>query len=311
MTTRGELYARLGMTKPIADTILTKAYLNEEEQIWREDLGNDPHGEPWFVSFHASEFPGDDSKACARRALYGRLDIPNMEPTGPMLRAVAEAGKAMEESYVWRYHRSGMLLSYPPSEPHQMGYEDKEHWLTGSPDAIIYNPLRNRPHVVEIKSKDRDKVNDMRNGKRSFDAAHRKQLLTYIGLTHERSIDLWPEYDECIQGSILYGARDRPNERHEYLFKYNAEFMEQGRAKLKLWQGFFLDEELPERNKDWRWTENPCKYCPVKKLCKQDVKDKVTKLSESNAIKFTKELRPDYDYDIKRKQVLSRWNVKG
>jgi hypothetical protein len=188
-----------------------------------------------------------------------------------------------------------------------MGFEDSEYWLTGSPDAIIIRPTQNKPHPVEIKTKDHDVVEKMQNGKKSYDEPHRRQALTYIGLTHDNS-EQFPDLDICTSGSLLYVSRNRPHFTHEFKFQYSASFMEQGRAKLSEWKESFLEGILPLRPNDWKWTEQPCRFCNFKKACKQDVKDKITELSKSNTIKFAKEIRPEYDYDQMRFEVLNRWN---
>jgi len=72
----------------------------------------------------------------------------------------------------------------------------------------------------------------------------------------------------------------------------------------------FINDELPPRPKEWRWTEEPCKWNPYKKLCKQDHKDGVVKLSESNAVKFALEHDPSYNIDKIRKRVTDRWQQK-
>lgn len=42
--------------------------------------------------------------------------------------------------------------------------------------------------------------------------------------------------------------------------------------------------------------------------CKIDFKNKTTKLAESELINFNKKLRPSYDYDKTRAEVLGRWS---
>lgn len=246
MASRGELFSKLGYTRPTATPILNAAFSNEEEQIWREDLMSSPHGNHWHLSFHASSFPGDNPKACGRQAIYTLMNIPDFTPIDRAGRSVMEAGKAIEEIIVWRLHRSGLLLSDSPDAEHQMGYEDKEHWLTGSPDVVLKDPKKNEPFVVEIKSKDGEIIELMQLGRRSFDAAHRIQVLTYIGLTRERSKELWPDLEQAEHGAILYVSRNRPSEDHEFKFTHNDKFMEQGYEKLKEWKESYLKEQLPQ-----------------------------------------------------------------
>lgn len=306
MTTRRELYNKLGLRTHIADAVLDAAYSIEEEQSWRDNLNSSPHGEPWHTSFHASSFPGDDEKACGRKAIYTLMDIPSQEPFSRAGRAVMEVGKAIEEQLVWRFYRSGVLLTDSPGADTQIGFTDKEHWLTGSPDAIIKTPTKNpRPLPIEVKTKDGEVVIEMISKEKSYDEAHRRQALTYIGLAKDyfESPDLAPIKD----GELIYVSRNRPSETHTYRFDYDAGFMEQGRAKLKIWQDNYLDELLPTRPKSWRWTEQPCKWCNFKKICKEDYKNEVTKLDKSNTIDFAKEIRKGYDYEKTRKAVLARW----
>lgn len=307
MASRTELFARLGMNKPIVEPLLEAIYKVEEEQIWREDLQSNPHGQHWHESFHASSFPGDDPKACGRKAIYTLMNIPAMAPTDRAGRAVMDAGKDIERQVVKRFERSGLLLTPGPDADYQMGFEDEKHWLTGSPDLIINTPRLNRPHPIEIKTKDHDAIQKMQAGMKSYDPAHRIQVLTYIGLTKEKSKELWPELDECKDGTIYYLSRNRPDVSHEFKFEYNAEFMKKGRVKLASWKEHFLNETLPERPKSWRWTEPPCKWCPLKKVCKEDYKDGVRKLSDSNTINHAKEVRGEYDYKLTRQDVILRW----
>jgi hypothetical protein len=314
MATRKELFAKLGYTKPVVKPILNAAFENEEEQIWRDDLQSSPHGQHWHLSFHASGFPGDNPKACGRQAIYSLMNIPSFHPVSRAGRSVMEAGKAIEEIVVWRLHRSGLLLTDPPDAEHQMGFEDKEHWLTGSPDAIILNPKDNSPYPVEIKSKDGAVIEDMQQGGRSFDPAHRTQALTYIGLSKDNKESLWPELNDVTSGSILYVSRDRPDQDHEFKFEYNESFMKQGYEKLSSWKNSYLNEELPQTQEKkhpfgWKWTQPPCKWCPVKKVCKADFQGGITSLNKSNGIKHAKDVRGNYDYTETRNAVLERWDA--
>jgi hypothetical protein len=307
------MFAKLGYTKPVVTPILNAAFKIEEEQIWRQDLQSSPHGQHWHTSFHASSFPGDNPKACPRQALYSLMNIPASEPINRAGRSVMEAGKAIEDIIVWRFYRSGLLLSDPPDSEHQMGFEDKEHWLTGSPDAVLKEPKTNSPFVVEIKTKDGEVVEKMQQGLKSFDAPHRSQVLTYIGLTRKYQKDLWPELNKVNSGAILYVSRNRPSEDHEYKFEYNESFMKQGFEKLSSWKNSYLEETLPQEYKkkhpfNWKWTEEPCKWCPVKRLCKADWKADITDMSKSHAIVHAKEVREDYNYNETRKAVLERWD---
>jgi hypothetical protein len=60
-----------------------------------------------------------------------------------------------------------------------------------------------------------------------------------------------------------------------------------------------------------KWSEGECKFCPHKKfICKIDYENKITKLSESNLIGFSKSRRPNYNPAEVRKRVLARWGLK-
>lgn len=316
MASRSELFAKLGYSKPIVEPILEAAFKNEEEQIWRNDLQSSPHGNHWHVSFHASGFPGDDPKACGRRAIYSLMNIPGFTPVNRAGRSVMEAGKAIEEIIVWRLHRTGLLLTESPASKHQMGFEDKEHWLTGSPDAIIKNPKTNAPFPIEVKSKDGEVLEEMIYGQRSFDAAHRSQALTYIGLAKERQEILWPELNPVTSGALLYVSRNRPDVTHEYKFEHNQTFMDKGYTRLKGWKKHYKEETLPQTQEKkhplgWKWSEPPCKWCPVKKICKADWKDGITDISKSHGIEHAKNVRGKYDYGETRNAVLQRWDAGG
>jgi hypothetical protein len=313
VSNRAQLYEKLGMGKPIVTPILDVIYRVEEEQAWKQDLNNSPHGQHWSYSFHASAYPGDNDKACPRAALYTLMNIPGPEPVNRAGRAVMEVGAAIEDHIVWRLYRSGILLSPPPSEEHQMGFTDTDHWLTGSPDAVIRTP-KNKPYVIETKTKDREIVEQMQQGQRSYDPHHKLQLMVYLDFVVKNSKKLWPDLEQATHGSIVYLARDRPHITHEYKFRHDPDLIETGHARLAEWKQLYLNEELPERPKDWFWSkpEYPCKWCPFKKPCKADVKEGVTKLTDSNAIAWADRIYDEgYDYDEQRKNVIDFWKEKG
>lgn len=294
---------------PIVSPILKACYEKEEEQIYAENLGSSPHGEKWHTSFHASSFPGYDPKACGRKAIYTLMDIPNDKPVNRKGRAIMEAGKAVEEQIVWRFARAGILLTPDPDAEHQLHLETPDAWLTGSPDAIIKLPSGGA-HVVEIKSKAHEKILEMISGLRGYDDVHKTQLFAYTAtLLSERYKTT--TLGSIIEGhSILYASRDDPSTTCEYRFDLpDPEFFQTGVERLTEWKLNFQNDILPERPKEWKWTETPCKYCPFKKFaCKPDYKDNVVELSKSNGIEFAKEIRTEYDYESTRKEVLERWS---
>lgn len=342
--TRQQLFATLGLIQ-VVEPLTERAYREAEQRIWELDLENSPHGQPWHTSFHASSAPGDDPSACGRKAVYSLLNIPDSEPTSRWLRSLGDAGKAIELEHVKRWSNSGILLS-AFDEEHQTGYVDEEYWLTGNCDAVILPYKWHRPHVVEVKSKAEDKVNEMRAGIRRWDDKHRLQCMSYISLEHEaqtwKSVcvceDTWKlatniiggvcrvhggdaclkmiELEPCTSGSIFYTSRDTPSNTHEFYFSYDEEFMAATREKLSVWRDHFVEGTLPERpchydGKTVGWSEDPCRFCDLKKhVCKPDFQAKISSLAESNAIVRATDLRPMYDYEATRKLVLDRWSKK-
>ena len=338
--TQRELMMTLGVSQ-IVEPVLDLAY-HESERIKREtQAGDDPHGRPWFVSYHASSFPGDISQACPRAAVYGMADIPSEVPTDRWLEGVAAVGKAIELSHVRAMRdaeylvRSGQEgVSTDPDEVGadgkpmpQMGFIDHEHWLTGSVDMPILPPNYATPHIVEVKTKAESKIREMNLGERQADPAHRRQLLCSLGLAHENpGAFKHPTEDKLlpvpVDGSIHYTARDSewpgPQPTHEFHVDYNPEFMEQGRAHLKRFKQAFIEGELvetvPHKNTrshplGWKWSEGACKFCKRKRYCKADYQSGVNKLSESHAIAFARFSRPDYDYLTRRRTVFNFWEV--
>lgn len=324
-----ELLQRLNLTK-IADLAAKRAYENREKKIWEQDLESSPHGETWHTSFHASSFPGNPDTACARRALYGLLNIPNIQPIAGPMRAIMDAGKALEIEYVTRWDEDGVLLSRPPSDKYQTGFKDKRFWLTGNLDAIIRPQGWNRGHVVEIKGKDHQVIDEMRAGNRSYDPKHFLQLQCYLGFCHDdylriyrdwafRILDITnsKEIDQYVvdqgltepieTGSILYVSRQRPRHTHEFFVNFDPQVWKTGTENLEQWKNDFISGNLPQRY-PWKWLEEPCRYCEVKKLCKADHKAGITKLEDSTANDFAKNLRPKHDYKTIYQKVLERWS---
>lgn len=315
MTTRQELMQHFGLVS-VASPALSKAHDIVTQQDWRGGADQQGHGTYWHTSFHASSFPADFERACGRQALYTMMDIPDKEPISEALRGMMEVGNAIEDWVVSTYHRAGMLLSAPPGAKQQTTFKSPEHWLAGHVDAIIRPPGWNRPHVLEVKSKDHEVITNMRRGERKWDEKHRRQCLTYVGLGHIASMFLWPELEPISSGSILYISRQRPDYRHEFFFSLNEEAMELGFAKLAEWKQLFIEGRLPERVKEWQWTVDPCKDCVFKNMkmpdgtkvgCKEDIKRGITDMSQSTTIDFAKTVNPNYSYEQARERVLRRW----
>lgn len=312
------MFAELGLIKVVEPTTQA-AYETVAENEWRSEFTEAPHGQPWHTSFHASQFPGGDDRACPRKAMYSLMNVPRPKPIDRGGRTVMAAGRGIEYELVKTLHDAGVLLSADPDNPVQTGFVDAEHWLTGNTDAVILPAGWSKGHVIEVKSKDHDVVTAMRNGERGPDPEHVRQVKTYIGMANEASAKLWPELEPVDTGSIFYLSRNRPSITAEFFFHMDEEILADGKAKLAQWQKWFVEDHLPPRPIDWMWTEEPCKYCQYKNLklkdgsragCKEDNVLKIDRLSQSTAIQFASELNTDYDYDLAKAAVLARWEKK-
>lgn len=252
------------------------------------------------------------------------MNIPDGEPVSEYGRAIMDAGKAIEAEYVSRWEEDGVLLSRPPTDKYQTGFTDELHWLTGNLDAVIRPPGWNRGHVVEVKSKDHAAIDAMRAGLKSYDEGHYFQLQTYLGFLQTQTDDLYADYwkrtglsqdgnplDGIVNtGSILYVSRDRPRHTQEFTFDFEPSLFEAGLLRLEVWKDRFIDGTLPPRDPNWKWLDQPCKYCPVKRICKADDKQGKLRLSDSTAIATASATRSNYDYVLQRRSVLKRWGVE-
>lgn len=250
------------------------------------------------------------------------MNIPDGQPFTGHGRAIMDAGKAIENEYVSRWEEDGVLISRPPTDKHQTGFKDERYWLTGNLDAVIHPPGWNRGHAVEIKSKDHDVIDSMKSGLKSYDEQHYYQLQVYLGFLQSNSDSLYADYylrrpesilrlDKPVTtGSILYVSRNRPRHTHEFTFEFDLSVWVSGTSSLAAWREEFTRGNLPPRNPNWKWLDQPCKWCPVKRICKADDKQNKLRLSDSTAIDTAKQLRPDYEYLQQRKNVLERWGVE-
>lgn len=302
---------------PRLDRKTEAAYETLEKEIWKKDLDSSPHGHKWHTSFHASSFPGHE-KVCGRAAIYNLLDIPPAGPITPRLRAISEMGKAAEYQIVYRWAKAGMLLGGPydklkDGDPIvQVGFADEDTWLTGSMDAALdLRPDWPAVMPVDVKSKSHEVVQSMKYGKSSYDLKHYMQVQGYIYLANKfHDTTEWPSLglEPAKGGIIYYVSRENPRFTHEYYIDANWGFIDAAVARMKKWREMYENDELPQRDKEWKWTEEPCKWCTYKRdSCKPDVKTGVTKLSESKAIPFAKRIRPSYNPEEKRLEVNRRW----
>lgn len=310
--TRSELFSRLQLLRTV-DPITNEAYREVEEEIWREQKEDSPHGHPWHVSFHASQFPGDDPMACPRQALYRMMDFPPTQPINRRLRALGAAGKAIEVELVRTWHEAGILISAAPDSPIQTGFQLPEAWLTGSVDAVLLPPRWNKPLPVEVKSKFQSVIDKMRVGAQGPDEEHVRQLKVQLALVRRNQEKLWPGLDPVTHGYIYYVSRDNPVDTAEFRVDLDEKFFETGLEVLKDWKSFFEEDRLPEINASkkhpmgWRWSYKPCLYCPFKKTCQLDFQAKRTTLSDSVGIDRAKLARPGYNPEVARKRVFDRW----
>ena len=289
---RGEFLSRVGMLKEI-DPLTTMAYRHSERLELEKPNQGSGGGSLWHVSFHGSSFPGDDPKACGRKAIYTMLDIPR-KPFSRRGRQLMDAGKDLEVQLVRRWWQAGLLLSAPPDVREQTEFEDAEHWLTSTVDAIVVRPRSPRPVVAEVKNLDGDKFEEMQRLLRGPFPDHVKQVKCEIGLAHEQGtwdvircmnsgvlaitlnhreqpIQVCPLHggDKCLEektleavehGYLYYVSRNDPDQTREFYFEYDPEFMRKGRETLKVWRRFFEEGLLPQTHLEgkhpfgWNWT---------------------------------------------------------
>lgn len=281
--TRGEAWSRWGLIREIEPLTQAAYEFYEWLEQQKSSIGDAAEHE-WHLSFHGSQFPGDNEFACARKAIYTMMDLPRA-PMSRRLRGQSEAGKDIEDRIVQKYYLSGYLLSAPPPPfgKYQTVFEDREHWLTSTVDSIVVHPRQNRGRVVEIKSKSADVIEEMQRLCRGPDEKHVYQVKCQIGLAHDHgpwkvkrcynsgrlaifadasdpnSLRICPEHgnSKCLRdvelkpvedGFIQYVSRDDPNETWEFYYAHDEAFMQAGRNQLKRWKEAWLSGILPQSN---------------------------------------------------------------
>jgi hypothetical protein len=213
------------------------------------------------------------------------------------LEQVAESGKAIENSLVAKWYYAGYLVSPPSFLPDvlQLQYEDPDHWLTCTTDAIVCWPRTTEPIVCEVKSKQADVIRAMQRLTRGPDKRHAWQIKTEIALAYEAGplrvdrcfntgrfgieVDgnrVCPQHghSKCLRpitlspptrGYLYYVSRDSPEDTFEFMFEYDPNWMRVGRSKLKRWRDAFINDTLPATNFsdkrfshpfDWQWTKD-------------------------------------------------------
>lgn len=318
MATREDLFRAAKIIKdyPELDKYTEKAYKSLEEKIWRQNLESSPHGRPWFTSFHASSFP-EKEKPCGRLALYTMMDTPNPEPMSPFLRGVADIGQAVEYQIVYRWGLSGITIGgsvplWNGGQMHQVKFEDRSTWLTGSADAILdLRPEYEYVLPVDVKSKKHEVVEEMKKGTKSYDEKHFYQVQAYMYLCNRFHEEMgWSDIGlKPARGAfIYYASRQDPRFTAEFYVPIDWDVIENGINTLKTWKTSFESGVMPQRDKSWKWTEEPCKWCDMKKYaCKPDYKDGVLYIKDSNAIKFSESLRKNYNFEEIEEEVKTRW----
>jgi hypothetical protein len=281
---RMELWASLGRIT-VAEAMINRAATYAAERQWRNRHLDAPHGQSWFTSMHVSSFPGDDHRACPRALAYGLMGFATGEPMPQRVPAAGIVGVAIEDWLVSMLGLDGRLLSAGSNAQHQIGFEDADHWITGSPDAIALPPFWNRPLVIECKSEKIERVNEMRALARSYRPGHGRQCCGYIDLGHHVSPQLWPAAVVCKHtwrlaepgnepvidamvcpdhgihsdsgclreidlepirdGVIIYVARDNPEIRASFYFEHDEHRFQRGLAVLRRVQEHYANDMLP------------------------------------------------------------------
>lgn len=314
--TRDQFLTALGVIKhgPQIDALTHKAYVDYELDVWKNGRGN-PHGHPWHTSFHGSKFPGDPM-ACGRAAIYTLMDVPDAEPAPPMLRATAEMGKAAENQILFRWRRAGLLIAGGGPEADgdpgvQLQFADDSTWLTGSIDAVLGLPDFRYVLPVDVKSKSKEVIDKMKTGAQGYYPEHYAQVQGYLYLCSKFYDTMnWAElgFQRPVGAIIYYVSRENPRHTHEFYVDIDWEFINRGIANLETWKKHFIAGTIPERPKEWKWSEDVCKWCKFKKFaCKPDTKQGTINIDASVAIAFAQDLKSDYNIQDKMKEVHDRW----
>lgn len=269
----------------------------------------------YATSFWASSFPIDD-KSCLRSALYNLLSVPDPVPFSAHGRAITEMGKAAEYQIVYRWGKAGktiggaMPLRYG-DHIGQLSFEDPDTWLSGSLDAVLdMRPEFDSVLPIDIKSKSDEAIKKMRLNAQNYERKHYAQVQAYIyfcNLYHEEmgwaDMGLQPARSGCL----FYVSRENPRNTFEYHFAADWSLINKATQTLRECKHHYLSDTLPPRAKEWKWSEEPCKYCNFKKFgCKPDTKENVKQISQSNIIEWASTVR-SYSLEDAKEKVLARW----
>lgn len=191
---RFDMYAQLGLLRVLEpDTEVLMQERAEAELV--DDEFDSPHSRAWFLSYHASEAPGDPTTACARYLTYRMMNFPFSEIVPPWVTTCGSVGKAGELDVADAWFRGGRMLAVPEDDAeegrrlrrvidaykqgavdvaeelyanagiHQLGFVDAEHWMTASTDLPILPRGWRRPFIAEIKGKSDDVLDEMIDGR--------------------------------------------------------------------------------------------------------------------------------------------------
>lgn len=311
-----QFYSMLGMIRP-ADAALNRAYTQAEEEMWRSFR--------YRSSFYASSIPHNPELACGRKALYSFMGFPEEKPVGNEGRAIMDSGLDGEHRFVRALQKAGKLISPPPEEK-QIALVDRPGWIVGRLDIAV--ELSGRPHIIEVKGKDHDKITEMKSQLISFDPQHMAQLAFYVVKANQHSQWYWPELEPCTSGSLIYFSRNRTSYRNEYFLdlKQAQEIYDAGVGYVRYWRKLYEANELPPVPEGFMWSKGACRLCDHKKFsCKPDSKAGTTRLSESvglpRAIEHygTKTVEIDdkiveiplYDPAEARRRAFARWQTSS
>lgn len=279
-----ELFARLGRIT-VATQMVEQAAVYVSEHAWRTRIHDAPHGHTWHTSMHVSSFPGDDPRACPRNLAYELMGFAESETMPMRVPAAGIVGSAIEDWLVRMLGFDGRVLSATHDSSYQIGIEDADHWLTGSPDLIVLPPFWNRPFALEIKGEKVERVIEMRTAKRTAWPKHARQLRGYLGVGHHISPQLWPaavvcrhtwrlaepgnepvidamvcqdhginadsgclieiELQPLRDGVVLYSARDQPELLASWYYEHDEEWFRKGLAVLRTVQEHFAIDRIP------------------------------------------------------------------
>lgn len=310
---RSGLFEAVGLFEPDVDQAIEQSYVSLEAARLVERRS-------WpRTAFVMSKFPGGDEKACGRHALYSLANPPMVTGTSSSGIAIMEAGTDVENQIVYRLGRAGRTIagSVPLVERGpivQLKLEEERFWLSGRADAVLdLRPEWMSVLPVDVKSKAPDKIRAMKAGDLSYDPSHKAQVMIYTHLCRKHHFDMgWHDLglEPAAGGVILYVSRENPRVSHSFYFTYDRAYVMKGLSRLEEWRERYLAGQLPDRPKEWRWTEPPCKWCEYKKQCKEDIRHDVTDLEKSSVVRIARHVDPDYDFAKIKRRVVKRWSKK-